>query len=141
LDARPPAPEAPSSEVERELVSRFVAAWDAVDVDRLVALLSEDVVMAMPPFPEIYRGRAALREFFATVPAEGRLDEIRLVETSANRQPALAAYFRDPDDGVFRGYGVMVFDLDGPTIATIAGFAFAELMPAFGLPSDLTAQP
>jgi RNA polymerase sigma-70 factor (TIGR02960 family) len=140
LEARPPAPPAPSSEVERELVRRFVAAWDAVDVDGLVALLAEDVVMAMPPFPEIYRGRPALHEFFATVPAGGHLEEIRLVETRANRQPALAAYFRDPDDGVFRGYGVMVFDLGRSEIASIAGFAFAELMPAFGLPTELPAR-
>jgi RNA polymerase sigma-70 factor (TIGR02960 family) len=140
LEARPPAPAAPPTEVERELVGRFVSAWEAVDVDGLVALLAEDVVMAMPPFPEIYRGRPALREFFATVPAEGRLEEIRLVETRANRQPALAAYFRDPDDGVFRGYGVMVLDLDGAAIAAIAGFAFAELMPVFGLPTELAAR-
>jgi RNA polymerase sigma-70 factor (ECF subfamily) len=137
LEARPPAAAAPSGEVERELVRRFAAAWDAVDVDGLVALLAEDVVMAMPPFPEIYRGRPALHEFFSTVPAAGHLDEIRLVETRANRQPALAAYFCDPDDGVLRGYGVMVFDLEGPTIASIAGFAFAELMPVFGLPPEL----
>jgi RNA polymerase sigma-70 factor (ECF subfamily) len=139
LEARPPVPAAPSNEVERELVRRFVAAWDAVDVDGLVALLAEDVVMAMPPFPEIYRGRPALREFFSTVPAGGHLDEIRLVQTRANRQPALAAYFRDPEDGVFRGYGVMVFDLDRDSIASIAGFAFAELMPVFGLASQLPA--
>ena len=139
LADRPPAPEAPSSEAERELMGRFVAAWDAVDVDRLVELLAEDVVMAMPPFPELYRGRAALHEFFSTVPAEGHLDQIRLVETRANRQPALAAYFRDPDDDVFRGYGVMVFDLEGASIATIAGFAFAQLMPAFGLPTELAS--
>jgi RNA polymerase sigma-70 factor, ECF subfamily len=63
-----------------------------------------------------------------------------LVKTRANRQPALAAYFRDPDDGVYRGYGVMVFDLDGPAIGSIAGFAFAELMPVFGLPSEFDGQ-
>jgi RNA polymerase sigma-70 factor (TIGR02960 family) len=138
LASRPVPHPAPSNEVERDLVRRFVSAWDAVDVEGLVALLAEDVVMAMPPFPEIYRGRPALREFFATVPAGGHLDEIRLVETRANRQPALAAYFRDPEDGVFRGYGVMVFDLEGPVIASIAGFAFAELMPVFGLPTELS---
>ena len=112
-------------------------ADDGVDVDGLVALLAEEVVMAMPPFPEIYRGRGAVHEFFATVPAGGNLAEIRLVETRANRQPALAAYFRAPGDVVFRGYGAMVFDLDGPTITSIAGFAFAELMPVFGLPREL----
>jgi len=136
LAERPPAPAAPSS-VEEELVRRFVAAWDAVDVDGLVALLAEDVVMAMPPFPEIHRGRRALHEFFSTVPAGGHLDEIRLVETRANRQPALAAYYRDPEDGALRSYGVMVLDFDGAAIASIAGFAFAELMPVFGLPAAL----
>jgi RNA polymerase sigma-70 factor (ECF subfamily) len=137
LARRPARAVAPSTEDERKLVTRFVAAWERVDIDGLVDLLAEDCVMAMPPFPELYRGRAALRQFFSTVPAEGRLEEIRLVRTRANRQPALAAYFRDPESGVYRGYGVMVFDVEGGEIAEIVGFAFAELMPVFGLPSEL----
>jgi RNA polymerase sigma-70 factor (ECF subfamily) len=139
LERRQPVRPAASTEAEEELVRRFVDAWNAVDVNGIVSLLAEDCVMAMPPFPEIYRGRPALHEFFSTVPAGGRLDEIRLVETRANCQPALAAYFRDPDSGVFRGYGVMVFDIERSVISSIAGFAFAELMPVFGLPTELSA--
>jgi RNA polymerase sigma-70 factor (ECF subfamily) len=137
LEQRPAVPPAPSSSVERELLHRFVAAWERVDIDGIVSLLAEDCVMAMPPLPALYVGRTALREFFSTVPAGGRLDEIRLVETRANRQPALAAYVRDPEAGVHRGYGVMVFDLQGVEIAEIVGFAFAELFPVFGLPTEL----
>jgi RNA polymerase sigma-70 factor (ECF subfamily) len=139
LERRPTAAVAPSTERERELVNRFVAAWEAVDIDGLVALLAADAVMAMPPWPELYRGRAALREFFSTVPAGGALGEIRLVETRANRQPALAAYMRDPGDGVFRGYGIMVLDVRGAAIAEIVGFAYADLFPVFGLPTELPA--
>ena len=53
--------------------------------------------MTMPPEPAYEVGTEALGQFFRTVPAEGRLNEIRLVETAANRQPALAAYVRQPD--------------------------------------------
>src|SRR5207245_9324429 len=82
---------------ERALVKRFMTAWDAVDVDGLVALLSEDAVMTMPPERMRIAGAQAIGDFFGSVPQDGRLDEIRLVNTFANRQPALAAYPRRHD--------------------------------------------
>jgi RNA polymerase sigma-70 factor (ECF subfamily) len=71
-----------------------MAAWDAVDIDGLVALLTEDAVMTMPPERIRIAGARAIGDFFAAVPQEGRLDEIRLLPTATNRQPALAAYTR-----------------------------------------------
>jgi predicted transcriptional regulator len=79
-----------ADEVEDSLVRRYVVAWEAVDVERLVALLREDAVMTMPPFPLLYRGRKAIADCFSTIPAGGALDHIRLVLTGANRDPALA---------------------------------------------------
>ena len=114
-----------------------MTAWDAVDIDGLVRLLADDALMTMPPVPTYVRGAAAIGEFFATVPADGRLDEIRLVPTSANGQPSLAAYVRDPSDGVHRAYGVMVFALENDAITGIVGFADPSLFERFGLPHEL----
>ena len=91
---------------ERALVKRFMTAWDAVDIDALVALLTEDAVMTMPPERMRIAGAVAIGEFFAAVPHQGRLDEIRLLPTTINRQPALAAYAL-ADDGKHRPYGLM----------------------------------
>lgn len=79
---------------ERALVRRLIAAWHAADVPSIVALLTEDAVLTMPPLPDRYVGREAIGGFLATVPGGGRLDRFRLTPTRANRQPALAAYVR-----------------------------------------------
>ncbi|WP_158566857.1 RNA polymerase subunit sigma-70 [Actinomadura craniellae] len=118
---------------EQEIVRRFVHSWEHRDLGALAALLREDAILRMPPEPLEVVGRAAVTEFFATVPAEGRLDRIRLVETAANRQPALAAYLPDTT-GACHGYGVMVLTIEPAGVAEIIGFADADVFDRFGLP-------
>jgi RNA polymerase sigma-70 factor (TIGR02960 family) len=125
-----------SAEGEQALVTRFMAAWDAVDIDALVALLTEDAVMTMPPERMSIAGAPAIGGFFATVPQEGRLDEIRLVLTAANRQAALAAYALD-EGGTHRPYGLMVLQIDRDLISGIVGFPDPWLFERCGLPSEL----
>jgi RNA polymerase sigma-70 factor (ECF subfamily) len=120
---------------ERALVKRFMAAWDAVDIDALVALLTEDAVMTMPPERMRIAGARAIGEFFAAVPQQGRLDQIRLVLTAANRQPALAGYARV--NGKHRPYGLMVLEIRGDLISGILGFPDPWLFEQCGLPSEL----
>jgi RNA polymerase sigma-70 factor (ECF subfamily) len=123
---------------EAALMGRFVDAWEAVDIERLTALLADDVLMTMPPEPQRFAGPAAIGGFFATVPLGGRLDLIPLLHARANGQPALGAYTRESPAEPFRPYGLMVFALDGDRIAGITGFArYPELFPAFGLPTEL----
>src|SRR2546425_10631198 len=105
-------------EQERVLLRRFMTAWDAVDIDALVSLLTEDAVMTMPPERMRGAGARAIGDFFGSVPGGGRLDEIRLVPTSANRQPALAAYSRGAD-GTHRPYGLMVLQIEADSISGI----------------------
>ena len=112
-----------------------MAAWDAVDFGRRSsrpssAVLARDAMMAMPPEPFYVRGAEAMGAFFGSVPLGGRLDRIRLVPTAANRQPALAAYALDEATGQHRAYGVMVFSLEGETVAGIVGFADASCSSA-----------
>jgi RNA polymerase sigma-70 factor (ECF subfamily) len=121
---------------ERVLVERFMSAWDAVDVDGLVALLRADALMTMPPERMRIAGGRAIGDFFGSVPADGRLNEIRLVLTAANRQPAFAAYARG-EDGTGRPYGLMVLQFDGDLVSGIIGFPDPRLFERFDLPSEL----
>jgi RNA polymerase sigma-70 factor (TIGR02960 family) len=125
------------AEDEEALLRRFMAAWDAVDVDGIVSLLARDATMAMPPEPFFVGGARAIGEFFASVPCEGHLDRIRLIPTAANRQPALAAYAWDAERRSHGAYGIMVFAQQGEAVAGIVGFADASLFERFGLPIDL----
>jgi RNA polymerase sigma-70 factor (ECF subfamily) len=128
-----PARAATIDPAERHILDAFLRAWHARDIPALAALLRDDVTLAMPPQAILITGRAAVTEFFATVPAGGRLDTIRLRSIRANGHPALAAYL--PADGNdCRGYGIMVLTLAGGRVATITGFPDPDLFPLFGLP-------
>lgn len=122
---------------ERELVRRLVKAWESADIDALVATLTEDAVLSMPPIPDRYVGRASIGAFLSTVPGGGRLDRFRLVPTRANRQPAVAAYFRNADDGPLTAHGIVVLAIDPGGIASLVRFANPELFSRFGLPLTL----
>jgi RNA polymerase sigma-70 factor (ECF subfamily) len=123
---RPPAPNSPA---EQELVDRFVRAYEAGDVDGLVALLTEDVCLSMPPIPFEYVGRPAVGRFFATVILGGRIYD--LVPTRANGQLAFGAYLRGPD-GIRHGAGLLVLTAAGDRISAVTRFE-NTVMPWFGL--------
>ncbi|MGH2747798.1 MAG: RNA polymerase subunit sigma-70 [Actinomycetota bacterium] len=136
---------------EKRLLARFVDAWERCDFDALASLLQEDAILAMPAAqapepgsPHVsslwFRGRVAIIDFLSTVPADGHLEQIRLVPVGSNRQPALAAFIAEPDDGGHRFYGVMVFVIEEGAISTITGFADPGLGAYFGIPSWLPPQ-
>ena len=122
---------------EQALVQRFMTAWDAIDIDGLVALLTEDALMVMPPERMQVAGAQAIGDFFASVPRDGRLDEILLVPTSTNRQPAIAAYARD--DANYQPYGLMVLETENGDIRGIYGFPDPWLFTRCGLPPELAS--
>jgi RNA polymerase sigma-70 factor (TIGR02960 family) len=124
----------PNSSQERELVSRFATAFQAGDIDGVVALLTEDALMRMPPEAAEYEGPAAIRRFLSTVPAAGALERFRLVPTRANGQPAFGCYLKDPHTPIAHAYGLMVLTLRGDRVTGLAGFADTSVFPAFGLP-------
>jgi RNA polymerase sigma-70 factor (ECF subfamily) len=132
-------PHRPGDErAEAELMTSFVEAWEAVDLERLTALLAGDALMTMPPEQMRVEGAAAIGGFFGTVPLEGRLDLIRLLPTRANGQPALAAYVQGSPAAAFHPYGLMVLAFDGARITGITGFTgYPDLFPLSGLPSEL----
>jgi RNA polymerase sigma-70 factor (ECF subfamily) len=127
----------PGSPAERALVARFTEAFEGGDVDGVVALLTGDALLTMPPEPLEYEGPAAIAGFLSTVPAGGRLDRFRLVPTRANGQPAFGCYLDDAYAPVAHAYGLMVLTLRGDRIAAITGFPDTGVFPHFGLPRTL----
>jgi RNA polymerase sigma-70 factor (ECF subfamily) len=123
----------PGSAVDAEVVAKFVRAWEAADVAALVALLTDDVFMSMPPMPFEYHGRDAVARFSAALFDAGR--RFDLVPTRANGQPAFGAYLRAPT-GVRHGVGLYVLALSGDRISALTRFENGVL-PRFGLPRSL----
>jgi RNA polymerase sigma-70 factor (ECF subfamily) len=118
---------------EDSIVAKFVAAYEASDLDSLVALLTDDVFISMPPLHFEYEGREPATRFFASTFGSGR--RFDLVLTRANGQPALGAYVRGPD-GFRHGVGLFVLTLIGDAICSMTRFE-NTVLPWFGLPRSL----
>jgi RNA polymerase sigma-70 factor (TIGR02960 family) len=129
---RAPLPRSPR---ERELVGRFVDAFENADIDRVVALLTDDAWLRMPPEPLEYQGHQAITEFFLSLRWWGA-QQIRMVPTHANGQPALGSYRAEPGTGTLRGNGLVVLTLEGDQISAITRFS-PGVFPLFGLPPTL----
>jgi RNA polymerase sigma-70 factor (ECF subfamily) len=140
VEARPAAREhapAPGSARERELAGGFADAFEAGDIDRILAMLTDDAWVTMPPEPYEYQGLAKIEEFFRHVTERRRFAGARLVPTRANGQPAFGHYLIDPQTGVARAGGVIVLSLEGERIAAITRFDGPDLLERFGLPPTL----
>jgi len=116
------------------IVSRFVSAYEAADVDALVALFTDDVFLSMPPLALQYRGRDSVGRFFAFV--FGVAGGVRLLPSRANGQPAFGVYLRTPAGT--QGVGFFVLAIEGGRISAVTRFEHTVLA-AFGLPPALAA--
>jgi RNA polymerase sigma-70 factor (ECF subfamily) len=119
----------------RDVVGRFVAAWERADVDAVVGLLAEDALLAMPPLPTWFRGRDAIAIFLAGWPLSGTVP--RLVATRANGQPAFANYFWDAEREAFVANDIIVLTMDGASIAELTAWLTPEVFERFGLRAEL----
>ena len=129
-----PAPE-PGSPQERELTDRFVAAFLSHDVEALIALMTDDVWVRMPPLPFEYRGVADARRFFTAVqPHRSRITH--LVPTRANGCPAWAEYARDPVTGMLHCVGLLVAAYAGEQVSELTHFE-SGVAALFGLPRTM----
>jgi RNA polymerase sigma-70 factor (ECF subfamily) len=126
-------PPALNSASEDAIVAKFVRAWESADLDALVALLTEDVFISMPPMPFEYEGRDAVARFCASLFGSGR--SFDLVRTRANGQPAFGAYLRT-GNGISHGVGLFVLTLTRDRIGAMARFD-EIVLPWFGLPRSL----
>jgi hypothetical protein len=131
-DERDPAPAADSPS-EQALVAEFVRAYESADLDAIVALLTDDVFVSMPPMALEYEGRSIVARFCAGILRPGR--RFDLVPTRANGQPAFGTYLRGPT-GIRHGTGLFVLTLTGDRICAMTRFE-NSVYPWFGLPLSL----
>ena len=132
---REPAPR-PNSARERALVGRFADAVQNGDIDEVVAALTDDALLTMPPLPLEYQGHEAIGSFLRH--REGlRGRPLRVVPTRANTQPAFGCYLPDAHAPVAHLYGLIVLTLEGDAVAAITWFADTGVFRHFGLPRTL----
>jgi RNA polymerase sigma-70 factor (ECF subfamily) len=123
---------APLEEIDPDLLARYVRAWEAGDADALVALLSEEVTLVMPPARLWFSGRAAFEAFFRRRIGP-RLQQMggRMVRCDANGQPAF---------GFYRGrslVAVHVVTARRGRVVAMAQFFLPQVFPVFGLAPSL----
>ena len=116
------------------LVRDYIAAWERRDVDALVALLADDATLAMPPYPNWFRGRDAIIAFIVGTGRPG----LRHVPVHANAQHGVAWYVPEPGATTYRAASIELLTLDGDRIGTITAFASPALFARFGLPERMS---
>ena len=124
----------PRSRHEAETVERFVDALQRGDYERVVAMLTDDARMTMPPEPFELQGSGPVAEYLCRVWAEG----VKVVPTSANGSPAFGYYGPDPHADVYRAIGIMVLSVEGDRLSLLTKFGDKNLFAAFGLPRTIT---
>ena len=129
-------PPAAGSAAEDAIVAMLARAWESADLDALVALLTDDVFIAMPPEPFGYEGRELVARYCARQFAAGR--RFDLMPARANDQPAFGAYLRGPA-GIRHATAFYVLTLAGGQICGMTRFE-ASVLPWFGLPRSLPAR-
>ena len=119
---------------ERELLNRYVDAFEHDDIDGLVALLREDATMRMPP-QRMLTGAVEIARFLREVAGAGDLRRLRLTPIRANGRPAVAIH-RVADDFRLIPHGISVLQIEDGRIAGIESFIDPALLPRFGFPAD-----
>jgi len=114
----------------REIVESYIAAWERGDVDAIAAMLADDAIFAMPPYPSWWRGREVIAAF-AAEPSH------RYLPTRANGQAANAAYRWDPQTGSYVAEALELLTLEGAQVKEMTAFMAPELFARFGLPDEL----
>jgi len=124
----------PRSPQEAETVERFVDALQRGDLERVVALLTDDARMTMPPEPFEFRGPRSIAEFLGRVWG----DDVKVVPTRANGAPAFGYYRPDPHADVHRAGGIFVVSVAGARVSSLTRFGDKSLFATFGLPRTIT---
>lgn len=123
--------------IDADLLVRYVRAWESADPTAMVALLHEEVVLAMPPSPTWFAGRAATAGFIrGYVVPRARTQPLRLVRTGANGGLAFAVY--RAQQGTFELEAIQVVGARSAAIVAIDHFLMPEVFELFELPRTLT---
>lgn len=121
----------------RRLVESYVDAWERADLDAILSLLADDATFTMPPHLVWFQGRDAIARFIPQGPFTERW---RVVPARANGQLALGFYAWNDEAGAYVGNSIDVLTLRGEKIAQISAFLTPEILPTFGLPTELRGE-
>ena len=105
----------------RQLIARYVDAWERCDVEAFAGMLAEDATFAMPPLATWYQGREAIAQWAAGWPLSGAW-RWRTVSTTANGQPALGFYTWDEDAQSYLPFALNVLTLRGRQLSDVTAF-------------------
>lgn len=119
---------------EAETVERFVDALERGNVERVIALLTDEARMTMPPEPFELQGSGPIADYLCRVWAAG----VKVVHSRANGAPAFGYYRPDPHADVYRASGIMVVSVAGARVSSLAKFGDMSLFATFGLPRTIT---
>jgi RNA polymerase sigma-70 factor (ECF subfamily) len=114
----------------REIVEKYIDAWERGDVAAIAAMLAQDATFAMPPYPTWWRGRDVIAAF-------GAEPVHRYLPTHANGQAANAAYRWDPNQAGYVAEALEVLTLEGTRVKQMTAFMTPEIFRRFGLPDKL----
>ena len=127
----------PGSAVERDLLGQFADAFEDGDADRIVALLTDEALLTMPPEPGECHGKEAISAYLHGLFSRTVDRRTRLVPTRANGQSAFGRYIGDSDAPIFRFDCLLVLGLEGGRVSRLTRFTDTTILPAFGLPRVL----
>jgi RNA polymerase sigma-70 factor (TIGR02960 family) len=125
----------PRSPHEAEVVDRFVDAIQQGDIDRVVALLTDDARLKMPPEPFEFHGPRPIAVFLQQV-AFWR-EDLKMIPTRANDAPAFGYYRKDPNADLYRASGIFVLTVSEDQISSMTRFGDKSLFACFGLPRTM----
>jgi RNA polymerase sigma-70 factor, ECF subfamily len=129
--AEPDSPEA------KDQLDRYIAAFEAYDIDELVKLFTEEAIWEMPPFDGWYQGPEAIVTLTRVhCPAEGPGD-MRFIRTTANGQPAAALYMLNRETGKHEAFQLHVLDIQPEGVSHVVAFLDTSLFEKFGMPAAL----
>ena len=127
----------PESPQARDLLDRYIAAFEAYDIDALVTIFTQEAIWEMPPFDGWYRGPEAIVTLSRVhCPAEGPGD-MRFIRTTANGQPTAALYLLNRDTGRHEAFQLHVLDVQANGVSHVVAFLDTALFQKFGLPAAL----
>ncbi|MDX6324877.1 MAG: polymerase sigma-70 factor, subfamily, partial [Nocardioidaceae bacterium] len=124
----------PRSRREAETVELFVDALESGDIERVVALLTDNARMTMPPEPFELPGSRPIAKYLGRVWGEG----VKVVPTRANDAPAFGYYRQDPHADVYRAIGLMVVGVVGARVSSLTTFRDKRVIATFGLSRTIT---
>jgi len=127
----------PDSPETKDLLDRYIAAFEEYDIDELVKMFTDDAIWEMPPFDGWYRGPEQIVTLTRVhCPAEAPGDR-RFLRTTANGQPAAALYMINRETCKHEAFQLHVLDVKPGGVSHVVAFLDTALFEKFGLPAAL----